>query len=162
MTGILINGPVNRGISTTVVMDPRELQAYINNGNGPVFRDIMRRATAVQDAARKQVPLGHIGGGEGASFAGKGRGKQRANLRYSIVKRVIRRPDGAPAVLVGTDNPIAMFVHEGTRPHIIRPRNAKVLRYWLGSGAVVFAMKVNHPGTRPNRFLVDNLRLALQ
>lgn len=34
-----------------------------------------------------------------------------------------------------------------TRPHVILPRNAKALRFMMG-GRVVFAKKVNHPGSR--------------
>lgn len=43
------------------------------------------------------------------------------------------------------------FVREGTRPHEIRPRKARVLRFEY-QGEVVFAMKVNHPGTWPNPY----------
>lgn len=38
----------------------------------------------------------------------------------------------------------------GTKKHIIRPVRAKSLRFWV-KGDIVFAMKVKHPGTRPNR-----------
>jgi hypothetical protein len=44
-------------------------------------------------------------------------------------------------------------VHEGARPHVIRPRNARALRFELPNGRVVFARRVNHPGNRPNPFL---------
>jgi len=51
--------------------------------------------------------------------------------------------------LVDTD--YAEYVSGGTRPHVIRPRTAKVLRFTIG-GRTVYATKVNHPGTRPNDF----------
>ena len=43
------------------------------------------------------------------------------------------------------------FVREGTEPHEIRPRLAKALRFFIGDEEV-FAMKVDHPGTRPNPY----------
>ena len=45
-------------------------------------------------------------------------------------------------------------VHEGARPHLIRAKNARALRfYWPKVGGIVFFKKVNHPGNRPNPFL---------
>jgi hypothetical protein len=41
----------------------------------------------------------------------------------------------------------------GSMPHIIRPRKAKVLRFRGRGGGVVFARKVNHPGTTRDNFL---------
>lgn len=43
------------------------------------------------------------------------------------------------------------WVREGTDPHIIRPRRAKALRFEI-DGEIIFAMKVNHPGTDPNPY----------
>ena len=45
------------------------------------------------------------------------------------------------------------FVREGTAPHEkpIVPRLAKALHFFIG-GHEVFAMKVKHPGTRPNPY----------
>ena len=42
----------------------------------------------------------------------------------------------------------------GTRPHVIVPRRAKVLK-WVNreTGQDVYAMKVNHPGTKPQPHL---------
>ena len=51
----------------------------------------------------------------------------------------------------------AIFVHEGTKPHEIRPKNGKAL-YWPGAAHPVG--KVNHPGTKPNRFMPRILEKA--
>src|SRR5699024_3680263 len=51
----------------------------------------------------------------------------------------------------------AMYVHEGTKPHVIKPRRKKVLS-WKGPEGRVFATAVNHPGTAPRPWL----RLALE
>lgn len=74
-----------------------------------------------------------------------------------------------PVMLVGTDDEIYGYVDEGTKPHIIMARNAKVLAFnegysaktkpgFVGSypggsyGAKVFRPFVNHPGTEARRF----------
>lgn len=60
-------------------------------------------------------------------------------------------------VTIGSDVEYAAMVHDGTRPHIIRPKNAKVLRFRVG-GRVVYARQVRHPGTRARPFLDRALR----
>lgn len=62
--------------------------------------------------------------------------------------------------IVGAKAKYALFVHDGTRPHVILPRHAKMLAFKGRSGKMVFAMKVHHPGTLPNPFLERALRLA--
>lgn len=50
--------------------------------------------------------------------------------------------------------PYAIFVHDGTKPHEIRPKNKKALKTPFGP-----RKKVNHPGTKANPYLqnaVDN------
>jgi HK97 gp10 family phage protein len=55
-----------------------------------------------------------------------------------------------------------VFVHEGTKPHLIQPRNKKILawspRKFSAKGRkiktnIIFAKLVNHPGTKANPFL---------
>lgn len=50
--------------------------------------------------------------------------------------------------------PYAVFVHDGTKAHEIRPKNAKALKTPFG-----YRKKVNHPGIKANPYLqnaVDN------
>jgi phosphatidylserine/phosphatidylglycerophosphate/cardiolipin synthase-like enzyme len=49
--------------------------------------------------------------------------------------------------------PHAAFVHWGTRPHVIKPRNKKALRFPVG-GAFAFARQVNHPGYKGDPYFV--------
>jgi hypothetical protein len=65
--------------------------------------------------------------------------------------KVSEGPRGLEGVIV-CDHPAVRFVLDGTRPHIIRPRRAKALRFEAG-GRVVFTKLVRHPGTRANNFL---------
>lgn len=60
-----------------------------------------------------------------------------------------------PRTVTGSAHATAHYaapVHEGARPHIIRPRTAKALRFEIG-GRVVFAAMVRHPGMRGRPFL---------
>jgi len=43
--------------------------------------------------------------------------------------------------------PHALFVHFGTRPHVIKPKGKKALR-WAKGGVFHFARVVNHPGNK--------------
>lgn len=46
----------------------------------------------------------------------------------------------------------AQMVNDGTRPHVIRPKNKQVLKFQMG-GRTVYAKYVNHPGTKAKPFL---------
>jgi len=47
----------------------------------------------------------------------------------------------------------AKYVDKDTRPHIIRPRNAKALRWFGQWGQPIFAKQVHHPGTKGQHFI---------
>lgn len=71
--------------------------------------------------------------------------KRTGRTAGTIQSVVEPRPGGATGY-VGTDDEIARFLEYGTRPHRIQPRNAKALKFEVGS-KTVFAKYVNHPGT---------------
>lgn len=75
---------------------------------------------------------------------------QTGTLRRSIQKRV----EGAHKGVVFTDIPYAPHVEFGTKPHTIYPKKAKMLAFKVG-GKMVFARKVNHPGTRAYNYMKD-------
>lgn len=58
----------------------------------------------------------------------------------------------------------ALFQDQGTRPHVIRPRRARVLRFVQG-GRVRFAARVFHPGNPATHFftkpMADRYRAVL-
>lgn len=79
-------------------------------------------------------------------------------LRASIGPAQYRRTwTLRPQVTISVGVNYAEMVHDGTRPHIIRPRNAQALRFMVG-GRVVYARVVHHPGTRPRPFLDRAIR----
>jgi len=57
--------------------------------------------------------------------------------------------------------PYSIYVHQGTAPHVIRPRNASALRFKAG-GETIFATSVNHPGTRARPFLTNAVARVLR
>jgi hypothetical protein len=78
-------------------------------------------------------------------------------LRASIRGQARRTWTLRPMFTVGTNVDYAVMVHDGTRPHIIRPRSKQALKFTIG-GQVVFAKVVHHPGTRAKPFLDRALR----
>jgi hypothetical protein len=76
------------------------------------------------------------------------------------------------AETVATAN-YAAYVELGTRAHDIVPRTKKALRFAVGANAtlagrprkgasVVFAKRVNHPGTKPKPFMVPGAKRAVE
>lgn len=77
-------------------------------------------------------------------------------LRGSI-KTTRRLSLRGPQYTVSTNVEYAPYVENGTRPHVIRPRRKKALRFRTAGGVVIVA-KVNHPGTRAQPFLSRAVR----
>lgn len=78
-------------------------------------------------------------------------------LRASIKGQLTRTWTLRPQYTISTDVEYATMVHDGTRPHEIRPKNAQVLRFVM-NGRVVFARVVHHPGTRARPFIERAVR----
>lgn len=82
------------------------------------------------------------------------RSSQKAKLEKSVDYKVDKVEMNATVELNESDAPYALWVHDGTRPHLILPRAKKALR-WVKNGKFVFAKKVWHPGTKPDPFLYE-------
>lgn len=78
----------------------------------------------------------------------------------ALARSLRLQSDGEGGWLIGHDQqmaPYAPFVHWGTRPHTIKPRDKKVLRWPSGQGGktgFVFARFVRHPGYEGDAWLV--------
>jgi hypothetical protein len=87
--------------------------------------------------------------------------RRRVNVRSGHLRSTIgdRTTVVGPTVLteVYATARYARYIESGTRPHVIVPRRARVLRFEIG-GRVVFARRVNHPGYRGSRFLSSSVR----
>lgn len=158
---------LNNNSKVQITWDNAALAELERTRTRVIVRDLLRRGNRVQEAARRQVRMGHIGVGGRAAKGG------RLNLRDTIHVRLVQGPNykdflgqnapSLPTVIVGSDSPIALLHHEGTRPHVIVPRNAQYLVFFSQrAGRVIWARRVMHPGTKPNKYLTDNLHLAIE
>jgi hypothetical protein len=107
--------------------------------NGEVSKDMLKRAHRVARHARMQAPV------------------KTGRLKRSIKVYKHERYTRGQSVRVGTSVPYANYVHEGTKPHLIIPNSKRALKFTKGQ-SVIITRRVNHPGTRPNRFLADNVK----
>lgn len=61
-------------------------------------------------------------------------------------------------VTVGATLHYAYAHHEGTRPHLIRPTAVDGKLIFRAGSRVIMTTMVRHPGTKPNRYLSDQIR----
>ena len=114
----------------------------LRNMYGTVGRYIRKVGQRVATRARRQV------------------GVKTGRLKASIRMQVIRRR-GEVAVKIGGYTDYARMHHEGTRPHIIEPKKAGTQLVFMKGSRIIRTPVVNHPGTRPNRYLTNQLRPSL-
>ena len=127
-------------MATYVKFRKAELDFLLNNPSGSVGRYLAKKGRMITVAAKAQA------------------GVRTGALRSSIHMRHLRDSRGQ-YVKIGSRLNYALAHHEGTKPHIIAANRARVLRF-VSKGRVVYAHAVLHPGTKPNRYLTDNLRLV--
>lgn len=89
------------------------------------------------------------------------RAKHRYKTRTGALNRAVQskfeRRGLVGTVFINTgEAKYGAFVHEGTRPHTIFPKERKSLRFVKGS-KFMFAKRVNHPGTHKDQFLFSAL-----
>lgn len=124
-------------VTAVFVKDPVGWNYEFASPPGMVGRDLGKRGRALTAMAKTQV------------------GKKTTRLMQSIGWQYSTGPRGLQ-VTVGSDNRIALLHHTGSRAHPIVARRAPVLRF-VQNGRVRYAKRVFHPGTKPNRYLTDNL-----
>lgn len=64
---------------------------------------------------------------------------------------------GNDAVAFSNDIYYAPYVHNGTPPHVIRPKNAGGVLVFEVNGQTIFTTLVNHPGTKPQPFITQGI-----
>jgi hypothetical protein len=122
-------------VSVQVQINQGAIARMLRLRTGPAARNLARRTERTAGIAEEEAP-GSMG-------------------RY--VSWVVEDGPGGLRGVITCDHPKVRLVLDGTRPHLIRPRNRKALRFEVG-GSVVFAKLVRHPGTRANDFLGRALR----
>lgn len=120
-------------------------------------RSLQQRATRAHRAAVKAVAA------EVVKAAPVDTGQLKRSVRVTgerstatgVTATVEVRPPRTPAA---PDNvKVAGFNEYGTRPHVIRAKRGKTLRFVTG-GQVRFAASVQHPGTKARPFYYPALR----
>jgi hypothetical protein len=114
------------------------LSKFLESPSGEVGKYLFKKGTQIVALAKGQV------------------GVRSGALRSSIHMRHIRDSRGQ-YIKVGSSKKYARLHHEGSRPHMIYPRKAKMLRF-VSRGQVVYANSVRHPGTKANKYLTDPMR----
>jgi len=80
--------------------------------------------------------------------------RERAPRRTGKLARSTGSTIEGNRALVGVRVDYARFLEWGTRPHEIRPRHARALRFVIRD-RVIFAKRVWHPGIRPRLFVLS-------
>ena len=126
-------------VSTSFDLHRGRIERMLRLPGGMVWNNMERRVRRVEAEAIRRAP-----------------GGMKARIRAQIR----RTGTGDFQGVIKVDHPAALYVLNGTRPHRIVPRTKKALRFTVG-GQVVYATLVNHPGSKPNNFLKEELRAAL-
>jgi hypothetical protein len=134
----------------SLIIDGARMAEILRSPTGIVAQHLIARATIVQAAAKHQAP------------------RRTGCLAETIVKRAVEEdPVGLSIRIVSDTTPCSpsrtsysYYVHEGTEPHQITAKPGGVLAF-MWNGQMVFVKSVQHPGQAANRFLSDNLPLAL-
>lgn len=90
-----------------------------------------------------------------------GEQKRRAPVKTGNLRRSIHlgRVTARSAETIAGAN-YAAFVEFGTKPHEIRPRTKRVLR-WKSGGSYRYARRVQHPGTRAQPYMIPGAQAAI-
>jgi hypothetical protein len=126
-------------MATKVVLRKAEYEFFFNEPSGKVGRYLAGKGNLIVLAAKAQV------------------GVRTGVLRASIHMRHARDIRGQ-YIRIGSAVNYALLHHEGSKPHMIKPDRAQVLRF-TSRGTVMYAHWVMHQRTKPNRYLSDNLGL---
>lgn len=148
--------PLGGSFGGSVVIDPQKLADFLRGADGPVIRYLLVQGQKVKAEAQRRVGVYK----PPDAYSAAHRQRRPGTLRDRIVVRVVSsgRSDIGLEVQVGSEDPIALIHHEGTVPHLIRAKNKPMLVFfWRKAGRVVRFRQVNHPGTKPNRYLTDSL-----
>jgi hypothetical protein len=124
-----------------ITLDENKLRIFLNTPHSGDSKDLWK---ALEKAKIKAV-LG----------AKRMVGVRTGTLRDSIVGRHLGNYTGQ-YLWIGSERGYALDHHEGTKPHIIKPDTAKVLRF-VSKGQVIYTPIVKHPGTKANHYLSRQL-----
>lgn len=120
---------------THLRIDDEKVTAWVHRKNGPVMKDLDRRADRVQRVMRSYVRV-------------------RTGTLLSTIRKQRSYVRGSVTILAGSKKVnYAAYENFGTRPHLIRPKNRQYLRFVASDGRIVFTQLVHHPGTTGSFFV---------
>jgi hypothetical protein len=118
------------------------LDMVLNDPSGKVGRWLTLQAEKVAIGAKAQV------------------GVRTGALKASIKVHSHERNPRGQSIMIGSTLNYAYVHHEGSKPVIITPKGGhKVLRFRVGA-RIIYGKRVIHPGTKPNRYLKNSLKLV--
>jgi hypothetical protein len=132
--------PLSFGLSKVIIYKP-VTKMILTTPAGKLWKALELRGQAIVRDAKKQV------------------GVKTGALRNSIHMRHLGNA-GGQYLWIGAKKSYAYAHHEGTRPHTITPKEKPILVFRSGS-KIVRTPIVEHPGTRPNRYLTTPMRKHL-
>lgn len=118
------------------------------------IKDLPEIQKALRSVPEKSVPI-YNNALRKTALAWQRQARINAPVRTALLRNRIETAFGNLKAEVIANTPYAIFVHEGTRPHVILPRVKKAL-YWKDAPHPVFS--VQHPGTQANPFMLSALR----
>lgn len=110
----------------------RRVDAWSQNITPELAQATLKAATVITAAAKREAPVAT--------------GRLRRSISYQA--------GGEARYIVAPAVPYAVAVHNGSKPHIIRPTNKRAL-WW--KGALHPVKSVRHPGNRANPFMTRAL-----
>jgi len=125
-------------LSAEVRIDQGALRRLLRSRSGRAYRKLAERTERVASIAEQLAP---------------------GSMGSYVTWKVEENSKGLQGVIV-CDHPAVLFVLNGTRPHLIRPRRRNGFLRFEVNGRVVYSRLVRHPGTKPNDFLGKALRLG--
>lgn len=138
-----------RWVTTQIRLLPGEPMGFANDPHEGVMRDLRYRTFLISGLAKLRVQVR-----SGFTLTTIREEVSRSVRRYPHAdviagKAGARRADGGPRT-------VPVILDQGSRPHVIRARRRKALRFVV-NGRVVFRRTVMHPGTRGSGFLTKSL-----
>lgn len=122
----------------TILYEP-VLHMELNTVGGMTGREMRALGDRILESARRQV------------------GVKTGALRKSIHLRHLANYTGH-YLWIGSNKNYAYVHHEGSKPHIITPNSPNTILVFRAGSRMIRTAEVRHPGTKPNRYLSDQLR----
>lgn len=139
--------------SVTVIMD-RPVVDEFKGWSGPVGTSVSRLANMIANTQRTFAPV-HTGKLKAAVQVGA-----HGHWASGIQVNVGANP---PAIGTGSRRGYSYLQNEGTKPHQIRARRGKLLKFfWVKVGQTVYFRSVNHPGHRGSHWADRGLAVAMR